>query len=301
MSSASARAWDGKSRGGRFGYLFFVRAVRLLGIRFAYAVLAFIAIYFIPFAPRATAAVWRYNRRMRGLGRMRSVVELYRHYYVFGQTLIDRIAFRSGLSGRYRFEFDNYDRFLEIINSGEGVVMIGAHVGCWEAGAGFFGKYGKKINIVMFDDEHRQIKEVLEECTSAENDYKIIAVNRDPIAAMIEMKVALNSGEYVCFNGDRYLDLRSTLKASFMGCDALFPSGPFTIAAKCRSSVVFYYAVRERGMRYRFIFREAVMEGRPSPQELLEQYVSSLGELLARYPRQWFNFYDFWKQEESNI
>ena len=40
--------------------------------------------------------------------------------------------------------------------------MIGAHVGNWEIGAPFFDEYGKKINIVMFDAEHKRIKEILE-------------------------------------------------------------------------------------------------------------------------------------------
>ena len=88
------KQWNGKSRGGRFGYQFFVYTIRLLGLRCAYIFLAFIVIYFIPFAPKATRAIWRYNRQKRRLGVLASVKELYCHYYVFGQTLIDKMAMR---------------------------------------------------------------------------------------------------------------------------------------------------------------------------------------------------------------
>ena len=202
MAKKHNENWNGKSRGGRFGYQFFIYTIRLLGIRCAYCFLALIVIYFIPFAPKATKSIWRYNRQKRGLGILASVKELYCHYYVFGQTLIDKIAMRGGLSKKYHYEFDNYSRFLEILNSGQGVIMIGAHIGCWEAGAGFFGNYGKKINIVMMDVEHQQIKDVLEENANEENNYNVIALNQNIIDAMLQMKIALNKGEYICFNGD---------------------------------------------------------------------------------------------------
>ncbi len=294
MAKNSDKQWSGKSRGGRFGYQFFVYTIRLLGIRCAYCFLAFIVIYFIPFAPKATRAIWRYNRQQRGLGVFASIKELYCHYYLFGQTLIDKIAMRGGLAERYRYEFDNYTRFLEILNSGQGVVMIGAHIGCWEAGAGFFGTYGKKINIVMLDAEHQQIKDVLEENANEQNNYSIIALNQNIIDAMLQMKVALNNGEYICFNGDRYIGADNTAEIEFMGSKALFPRGLFQIAAKCRVPVVFYYSMREPNCTYRFIFEEPQLERKITPESLLEQYAKSLERIVAKYPRQWFNFYDFW-------
>ena len=291
------KQWNGKSRGGRFGYQFFVYTIRLLGLRCAYVFLAFIVIYFIPFAPKATRAIWRYNRQKRRLGVLASVKELYCHYYVFGQTLIDKMAMRGGLNEKYRYEFDNYKRFLEILNSGEGVVMMGAHIGCWEAGAGFFGTYGKKINIVMLDAEHQQIKDVLEENASQENNYNIIPLNQNIIDAMLQIKVALNNGEYICFNGDRYMEKDHTAVVDFMGSKALFPMGLFKIAAKCRVPVVFYYSMREPNRTYRFIFEEPVIDGKMTTEKLLEQYVKSLEKIVEKYPRQWFNFYDFWNVE----
>lgn len=299
MANSSDKQWSGKSRGGRFGYQFFVYTIRLLGIRCAYCILAFIVIYFIPFAPKATRAIWRYNRQRRGLGVLASMKELYCHYYVFGQTLIDKIAMKGGMVDKYHYEFDNYDRFLEILNSGQGVVLIGAHIGCWEAGAGFFGSYGRKINIVMLDAEHQQIKDVLEENATQANNYNIIDLNQNIIDAMLQMKVALNNGEYICFNGDRYIGKEHTCEVEFLGAKALFPKGLFQIAAKCRVPVVFYFSMREADCTYRFMFEEPQIEGRITPEQLLEQYAKSLEKRVVKYPRQWFNFYDFWNTNKA--
>jgi predicted LPLAT superfamily acyltransferase len=111
---------------------------------------------------------------------------------------------------------------------------------------------------------------------------------------MLQMKVALNNGEYICFNGDRYIGADNTAEIEFMGSKALFPRGLFQIAAKCRVPVVFYYSMREPNCTYRFIFEEPQPERKITPESLLEQYAKSLERIVAKYPRQWFNFYDFW-------
>ena len=223
MDKQTDRKWKGQSRGGKTGNAIFVHTIRLFGVRCAYVLLAFVAVYFIPFAPKATKAIWSYNRNRLGYGRIRSAVELYMHYFVFGQTLIDKIALKSGMKDRFHFIFDNYERFLEIINGDQGVIMIGAHVGCWEAGSVFFGDYGKKINIVMFDVERQEIREVLEK-ESQDSNYKIIPVNQGSIEAILQIKIALNEGEYVCFNGDRHIDKATAVEKDFLGGKAHFPN-----------------------------------------------------------------------------
>ncbi len=86
----NGKQWSGRSRGGGFGYNFFILLMKVAGIRSAYAFLSLVVVYFIPFAPRATRAVWFYNRRILGYGRLHSAVKLYAHYYALGQTIIDR-------------------------------------------------------------------------------------------------------------------------------------------------------------------------------------------------------------------
>lgn len=294
MDRDRKRQWDGKSRGGRFGYLFFIFIIKNFGIRFAYTILAVVVFHFLFFAPKALDAVWNYNRKRLGYGWFRSVVEVYRHFYVFGQTMIDRVAIRAGLQKKYRFEFDNYERFIEVIDR-SGVVMMGAHVGCWDAGSVFFGEYGRKINIVMFDAEHEKIKEVLEK-TGSNCGYRIIPVNKGSVEAMIQIKVALNNGEYVCFNADRYVDSMPSFPVSFLNGEIHLPEGPFRIVSRCRMPVFFYYAMREKKRTYRFIFIEVPPEEVGDERKLALRYVSSLEKTVRTYPRQWFNFYRFWHE-----
>lgn len=299
MSQSKNPEWKGKSRGGSLGHLFFILTLRYLGVRAAYTLLLLVVPYFVPFAPKATAAIWGYNRRIHGYGLFKSVAMIFVSYFRFGQTLIDKIAANSGLSSRYRFEFENYNDFISLLNSGKGLTIIGAHIGCWEMGSTFFDEYGKKMNIVMYDAEYQKIKEMVDRHSQGRN-YKVIAVNDDPIANLIKIKAAIDQSEYVCFQGDRYLDEGSSFEASFMGSNARFPLGPFMVASRLRVPVVFFFAMRERGCKYRFYFR--IVDASDAPRklgvkpemELFNRYKVVLEEMVGRYPQQWFNFYKFW-------
>ena len=293
--------WEGKTRGGSFGYLFFIGLIKYIGIRAAYVFLAFVVVYFIPFAPKATACTWRYARKTLKLSRLKSIGLLFKNYYRLGQILIDKIAINSGLTDKYKFKFEHYQEFLDVLNSQQGVIMMGGHIGNWEIGAPFFGDYGKNINIVMYDAEYQKIKDVIEKNTNDHN-YKIIPVNNDTLTHVFQISEALNNHEYVCFQGDRYVNADKLLTATFMGREAKFPAGPFLLASRLKVPVVFYFAMREKPMTYHFRFTLAEPVARTKDkkpeQALFEQYVANFEHTLTEYPEQWFNYYDFWGNVE---
>ena len=298
-----ATKWKGKTRGGKFGYQFFIYLIKHLGVKTAYTFLAFIVIHFIPFAPKATASSWFYSRKILKQNIFKSTIFLFKSYYRFGQILIDKVAIGYGLEKKYKFKFENYEKFLEILNDDKGAVIVGAHVGCWEIGAPFFDDYGKKMNIVLYDAEHRRIKEVLEK-NKAFVDYKVIAVNNDSLEHIFNIKTALDNKEYVCFQGDRYVTQDKLLTCSFMGEVAKFPAGLFLLASRLKVPVIFYFAMREPHKTYRFYFYTAEPFGRKAgvkpEQVLLKQYVQALESILKKYPEQWFNYYKFWESDSKH-
>lgn len=291
--------WKGKTRGGKFGYLFFIYLIRYLGVGAAYTFLYFVVAYFLLFARKASSAIKDFARKGLGYNRLEAWKLSCRNFYSLGQILIDKMAILNGMNDRYEFEFENYEPFLNVLNADCGVVMIGAHVGNWECGAPFFGSYGKKINVVMFDAEYRSIKEVLEENKNIESDYKVIPVNADSLSHVFLINDAIQKNEYVCFQGDRYVNEDKLLYADFLGHRAAFPAGPFLLATRMKTPIVFYYAMREKGRKYSFHFEviEPIKRSKEVKAEevLLNRYVESLERIVKRYPEQWFNYYKFWE------
>lgn len=296
--------WSGKTRGGTFGYLFFIALIKKCGITAAYVFLAFIVPYFVIFAPKATQNIRYYARKILHLGKISSLRLLIVNYYRLGQILIDKVAIGNGMKEKYKFSFEQYDEFLDVLNSDKEVVIIGAHVGNWEIGTPFFDEYGKKINIVLYDAEYQKIKQLLEK-NSANSDFKVIPINHDSLAHVFQIKEALEKKEYVCFQGDRFVNQERLLETTFMGKKASFPMGPFLIASKLNANVVFYFAMRESHRTYKFHFTLASpitkQNGVRKEQNLLEQYVKALEQVLRQYPEQWFNYYSFWEDKTEKL
>ena len=287
--------WDGKSRGGYAGYAIFIFLIRHVGLRAAYILLGFVAVYFVPCAPKATAAIWDYYRRTLHRGRWASAFCLIRHYYRFGQTLIDRVAVENGLGKRFRYAFESYDEALRLFEEKRGLVMIGAHFGVPSIGAEFFGEHAERINMVMYDAEHRRVKEALNRF-GQRTELRIIPVGDDPLASILDIKAALDRNECVSFMGDRFLNAHRTFEADFLGRRARFPQGPFLIAERMQVPVVFYFATRERHRTYRFRFFIAGVETgrRRDGSRCFEDFLPLLEEEVRRRNEQWFNFYKFW-------
>lgn len=293
--------WHGKSRGGKTGYRIFVFLIRHTGLAPAYCLLAFVALYFIPASASSTAAVWAYARKMLKYGRVKSALFVYGNYFSFGRSIIDKFAISAGLSGKFRYEFEGEECLREVLDSRGGAIVLSAHFGNWAAGASFFEKYRAKMNMVMFDNEHADIKKVMEDNRNGNASFKMIPVNGDSLAHIFMITEALDRGELVCFMGDRYVDGSRLLETPFMGRPAEFPSGPFLLASRMNVPVVFYWSERERNRTYRFKFFRAACftEKKKSAGELLKEYAGSLEREVRLHPEQWYNYYDFWNLRDE--
>ena len=310
---------EGKSRGGATGHRIFIFLIRYLGLRFSYTVLSFVVVYFMFFAPKATRSLWHYYRRILGRTAIHAIIDIYIHYFVFGQTIIDKLAVRAGIAGfetvntgianiagtgkgrRLKFDIPQYDEFMNFVNKSTGFITIGAHVGCWELASCFFRGYENLINIVMLDAEYQKIKNIV---SQYKYPYKIIPVantdgtSGDFLQTILNIHSALRRNEIVSFQGDRFTRGQPTFTADFMGRSATFPAGVFELTRKMSVPVIFILVMRQRKFTYRIEFTFAnFTDGSVSDSagnSLEKKYIYALENIVNRYPHQWFNFYKFW-------
>ncbi len=288
--------WDGKSKANTTGYRIFISILNTFGVYPAYALLIFVAAYYYLFSCKSNKALWYYFRQRLHFSVGRSLVLLYCNYYWFGQAIIDRIVLMAGIKNKFTFHFDGEEHLHQMVANDKGGLLLSAHIGNWEIAGHLLQRLNTKINIVMFDGEHQQLKQYLETITGQRRAH--IIVIKDSISHIYEIMNAMNNKELVCMHCDRFLPGNKTLVFEFLGAAARFPQGPFTLATKLQVPVSFVFALKESMRHYHFFATEGKVyrnNAAVAPQAVLTDFATNMADKAQAYPSQWYNYHHFWE------
>ena len=175
--------WEGKSRGTVLGYKIFIFFIRKSGSSIRpISLLYFVAFYFCFFAGRSTRSIYYYFHKRLQYSKLKSIVSIFKSYFKFGQTIIDKAAISCGLKDQFTYECDGVENITNLLDEGKGGILISAHVGNFELAEYFFEEIDTRsqINLVTTDAEHEDIKEYLESVAKKSN-IKFILVGRRSI------------------------------------------------------------------------------------------------------------------------
>lgn len=288
-----AAEWQGKSRGTVLGYKIFVFFMKHLGLGAAYFILYFVALYFCLFSWYSTKCIYYYNKQRLNKSTLKSVFNIYRSYYVFGQTIIDKIAISSGLKNKFTYDFDGLDILKDTLYAKKGGILISAHVGNFEIAEHFLSVIDEdaSISLLTTDTEHTAIKNYIESVTGKPK-INLIIIKSD-LSHIFEINAALTRNELVCITGDRYTNEAKFYEEELLGKDAKFPAGPYLLASRLNVPVLFVYVMKETRTHYHLYARKAQFKQRDT-KALLKEYTESVTWILSKYPLQWFNYFNFW-------
>lgn len=290
-------AWEGKTRGGKLGYQIFIWTLKNLGLGFAYFLLRFVAFYFLFATWEATRNLFVFYHRMLNYGSIRSCLMIYGNYNFFGQVLLDKVAMMAGLHSKFTFSFEGNEY---IHGMKDGGLLVSAHMGNWEIAGQMLNIFKKKVNVILFDAEHQQIKGYLEDVMTDRNVHFIVI--RDDFSHLTEIRDAFANKEIVAMHGDRFIEGNRTMMINFLGKPAAFPTGPLNLAAKFRVPVTFVFGIKTKRTHYHFSadkprdveFLTNLKLREIRLQSVLGEFVQNLEKMIRKYPLQWFNYYDFW-------
>jgi predicted LPLAT superfamily acyltransferase len=285
--------WDGKSKGTVLGYKIFVSIIRKAGVKPAYLLLLFVASYYFLFLDNRS--IYYYFRKRLGYSAWKARASVFKSYFTFGQTIIDKVAISAGLRDQFTYEFDGVELLKETLAAKKGAVLISAHMGNFEIAEYFFSEIDIdfQINLVTIDQEDTAIKAYLESIKKPS--VKLILIKED-MSHIFEINEALSKNEVVCFTGDRYVQGSKLLEDNLLGETARFPAGPFMIASRLGVPVIYVYVMKEKNLHYHLYAREAKVKHRDA-QGLLRSYTDHLQQMIGKYPLQWFNYFDFWSKD----
>jgi len=291
-------SWEGKSRGSVLGYRIFVWSIMHLGLNFAYFLLFFVTAYFVFASKKAFGSMFYFFHIRMKQSRVKSIISIFRNYYLLGQGLIDKTAVLAGLKDKFNFIHEGKEDLLQMRDGG---ILISGHIGNWEVGGKALDFLDKKVNLVIIDDEGPAIKKYISDILTDRNVH-FIKISND-FSHLFEIKQALENKELVAFLGDRFIDGNQTVKIDFLGEPALFPLGPWHMASYFNVPVSYVFAVKESRRQYRFFATPLkIIPSVKNPMERsalvgdsIKEFVSEFERITRKYPLQWHNYFNFWK------
>ena len=270
--------------------------LRRIDVRFIYV---FAYVFVVPpclFRP-GYKFIYRFFRQRFGQSPVNAFWNTYLNHCLFAQVVIDKFAMYAGK--KFDVQIDGYDHFLRLAAQEAGFVQLSSHMGNYEIAGYTLVAESKRFNAIVFFGEKASVMENRNKMFAHTNIHMIPI--REDMSHLFEIDRALSEGEIVSIPGDRIWGSPKVLKAEFLGNEARFPMGPFTVAAMRGLDVLAVNVMKESSKCYR-IYVTPLDYDKQAPRrrqtdQLLHSYVAELERLLALYPTQWYNYFDFWNNK----
>lgn len=272
---------------------------KLFGYTFIYYLMYPVTFFYFVFAWNVKIALRDYYKHIDRPFNNRIYFHHLRHFAI---CMCDR--FISKVSPQsYRFDYGDqrtHHSFHETLYKGGLVVM--SHFGGWTTGGNCFTDY--PMSIIMQEVMLEEIKKIENSITSHQtnSNLKVIDLSKDGIKATIDIANALINNELVGMMADRTTIAKHYKEITFFNQKAHFNKNPFEIAYKTEKPLIAVFVIYQRPQVYKQELIVITMD-KTKPQEeevrrAMETYAKKLEAVVSKNPEQWFNFYNFWKEEK---
>ena len=228
---------------------------------------------------------------------------VFSHFEAFGGAICDKFRVWKGKIKDDELEIIDLERIKsELIGAQKGQILLTAHLGNVEICKALAARVdGFRMVILTYDENSRKFNEVLREISKNGGSVRMMAVNKLDVAAMLELKNIVESGEHIGIMGDRTpLGGDKAARVKFLGKEASFNYGPYLIAGILGVKISSLWCQKIGGkFRIELVpLASAVKLGRDkaaAARQYLQIYVRELENRCKQTPTQWFNFFDFWR------
>jgi predicted LPLAT superfamily acyltransferase len=227
--------------------------------------------------------------------------EVYGHILRFARVTMDRVFLLLGNPNTFEVKRTGHEYLAALARERRGAVLLGAHLGSFEAMRAGASHTSLPLNIVGHFENARMINALL---TTLNKDAaaRVVHVGQDPVGFAMKVSERIEQGELVAILADRVGLNDKQIELPFLGQTARFPTGPFLLAALLKCPVYLVFGLYYEPNRYELFcepFAERIELPRAQRAAALQAVVQRYAERLEHYarlaPDNWFNFFDFWK------
>jgi predicted LPLAT superfamily acyltransferase len=291
--------WSGTTFGNGWMHKWLIRILRWTDVRLLYV---FTYIFIVPVClvlNEGHSIIYRYFRERHGYGVWRAAWNTYVNHCLFSQVVIDRFAMYAGK--KFDVDMEGYDHFLDLAKQKAGFIQLSSHIGNYEIAGYTLVAEDKPFNALVYYGEKQSVMEGRQQMFSGTN-IKMIPVS-DDMSHLFMIDNALQNGETVSLPADRIFGSQKSITVPFLGKVAKFPLGPFSVATMRGLDTLAVNVMKTGTKRYK-IYVSPLHYNKEAPrkqqmEELASAYVKELERMVRMYPAQWYNFFEFWREEPT--
>jgi predicted LPLAT superfamily acyltransferase len=297
--------WIDRPEGGTaFGYKLISGFALVCGRTAARVALYPITLYFLIRRGPERRASRDYLRQITG--RDASLWQVAKHIHCFAATTLDRVFLLSEKFKRFDVRTFGLEQLRQAWGQGRGVLLLGSHLGSFEALrvlADF--RSDIKLRVVIDVEQNRRLSDVLS-ALNPQLARSVINARQEGTTTALLIKEALDEKSLVTLLADRARPGNQVMTAEFLGRPAPFPTAPWALAAALKVPVVLCFGLYRGGNRYDLhfeTFADQLKLDRARREDELQQTIQRFADRLAHHarsaPYNWSNFYDFWRPDDS--
>jgi lauroyl/myristoyl acyltransferase len=290
---------------GVFWFRFHLFGVRILPDWALRVVLAIFTTFFWVVLRKIRAAIAGNLEAVLGpCGWWQRQVRIYRTFRTFAWCLSERYE-RLSTDRAFAVEAEGLDGWRQLNASGEGFILVTAHLGSWEVGSMLPASQDRRRIHVVREAEtdpraQRFIQDLIRRCGG---DLYVTHFAEDPQLGMA-MLDALRRGEVVALQGDRPRAAGRTAELRLFGRPFPLPVGPAALARAAGVPIVPVFVFREGRRHYRCLIRPPIRvphtgDRQRDLEQALERFAADLEAAIRREPHQWFCFRRLWNHKTA--
>ncbi|KPN70898.1 glycosyl transferase family 2 [Neisseria sp. 83E34] len=268
----------------------------------------FVVLYFYLTAPKQRRNIARYQARLQAAFPQTALPEtwpVFKQFVAFGEAVCDRFAVWQR---KIRYEDlvleDPDDVYAEIGNRNQrGQIFVCSHFGNVEVCRALVSHHqGFRLNVLVHSRHAQAFNEALNKAGA--DKIQLIQVTDLDASLMMELNKRIDAGEWLAIAADRVpVRGEKTVAVDFLGAQADMPQGAWLLAALLKTRVNTLFCIKQNGRYHlklrRFLDTTDWKRGKRNEEvaAAAQQFAAALAQECAQNPLQWFNFYDFWKDE----
>lgn len=264
-----------------------------------------ITLYFLLFGPKQRRASMRYLSRV--LPHRPTWWDAAKHIHCFASTILDRVYLLTGRFDKFAINFPPESMPLKYSKLGYGCILLGSHIGSFEVLRSYgMCRYPLPIKILMHEQQNPMLISILNALNPALPQMVIRLGGPD---SLLQVKDTVDAGSAVGMLGDRIMGMpgEKTVTCTLLGDPIQLPAAPVLIAASLKVPLIVFFGIYHGGNRYSIHFEllaERIELSRNNRQADIQFWMQKYADLMEKYIRQepynWFNFYDYWREESSD-